>query len=192
MRVFTFGPEHSLADLEKRLHDALDATGHARAHRGRVGNECFVTTVEFLGSLASCLWLWRPSCNWSPAGAVRHVSSCSTTTARRRRGGLTSLPSRSPAAPVLELLVGHDLLELTVLPLELLEALGVVGLHAPELIAPPVIRLLRHLQVPGNLGNVRALVDMAMRWTCEYPCVLHLEPNALAANGMSAFESGGR
>ena len=35
-------------------------------------------------------------------------------------------------------------------------------------------------------------MDMAMRWTWEYPCVLHLEPNALAANGMSAFESGGR
>jgi hypothetical protein len=35
-------------------------------------------------------------------------------------------------------------------------------------------------------------MDMAMRSTCEYPCVLHLEPNELAANGMSAFESGGR
>jgi hypothetical protein len=31
-----------------------------------------------------------------------------------------------------------------------------------------------------------------MRSTCEYPCVLHLEPNELVANGMSVFESGGR
>jgi hypothetical protein len=30
-------------------------------------------------------------------------------------------------------------------------------------------------------------MDMAMRSTCEYPCVLQLEPNELAANGMSAF-----
>jgi hypothetical protein len=52
LRVFTCGPERSLVDLEKQLHDALDAAGHVRAHGGRVGNEWFVTTVEFLDSLA--------------------------------------------------------------------------------------------------------------------------------------------
>jgi hypothetical protein len=52
LRVFTYGPERSLADLERRLHDALDAAGHARAHGVRVGNEWFITTVEFLDSLA--------------------------------------------------------------------------------------------------------------------------------------------
>jgi hypothetical protein len=44
--------ERSLVDLEKRLHDSLDAAGHARAHGARVGNEWFITTVEFLDSLA--------------------------------------------------------------------------------------------------------------------------------------------
>jgi hypothetical protein len=52
LRVFTCGAERSLVDLEKRLHDSLDAAGHTRAHGGRVGNEWFVTTVEFLDTLA--------------------------------------------------------------------------------------------------------------------------------------------
>jgi hypothetical protein len=52
LRVFTCGPERSLVNLEKRLHDSLDAAGHTRAHGSRVGNEWFITTVEFLDSLA--------------------------------------------------------------------------------------------------------------------------------------------
>jgi T5orf172 domain-containing protein len=52
LRVFTCDTRRSLVDLERRLHDALDAAGHARAHGSRVGNEWFITTVEFLDSLA--------------------------------------------------------------------------------------------------------------------------------------------
>ena len=52
LRVFTGGSERSVLDLERRLHEALDAAGHARAHGDRVGNEWFITTVEFLDSLA--------------------------------------------------------------------------------------------------------------------------------------------
>jgi hypothetical protein len=52
LRVFTCASHHRLVDLERRLHDALDAAGHARAHGDRVGNEWFITTVEFLDSLA--------------------------------------------------------------------------------------------------------------------------------------------
>jgi hypothetical protein len=58
-------------------------------------------------------------------------------TARRRLDGLTSSLRDLPQGPVLQLLVGDDLLELAVLPLEILEPAGVVGLHAAELVAPP-------------------------------------------------------
>jgi hypothetical protein len=40
--------------------------------------------------------------------------------------------------------------------LKLLEALGVVGLEAAELLAPPVIGLLRDLEMLGDLGNILA------------------------------------
>jgi hypothetical protein len=44
----------------------------------------------------------------------------------------------------------------------------------------------------GRYDRASYDMDMAMRSTCEYKCVLHFDPKELAANGMSAFESGGR
>jgi hypothetical protein len=79
------------------------------------------------------------------------------TTARRRRDGLTSFLRDLPQRVDLQLLVGHDPLQAGVLPLEILQPLRVVGLHAAELVPPPVIGLLGHLQVPGDIGDLRAL-----------------------------------
>jgi hypothetical protein len=78
----------------------------------------------------------RPSRRWS------------TSTARRRLDGPTSFLVALPERIDLELLVGHDPIQPGVLPLDVLEPLGVVGLHAAELVPPPGIGLLGHLTVP--------------------------------------------
>jgi len=69
----------------------------------------------------------------------------SISTARRRRDGPTSSPADLSERVDLELLVGHDALETAVLPFEVLQALGVVDLHAAELVPPPVVGRLGHL-----------------------------------------------
>ncbi len=61
-----------------------------------------------------------------------------------------------PEGVDLELLVGDDALETGVLLGQVLEALGVVCLEAPILLAPPVIGLLRDLEVLGDLGDLFA------------------------------------
>ncbi len=66
---------------------------------------------------------------------------------------------RTPIVGPLELLVGHDALEAGVLPLQLAQSLGVVGLHAAELVAPPVVGLLGDLEVAGHLGEVLAFPE---------------------------------
>jgi hypothetical protein len=53
--------------------------------------------------------------------------------------------------------LGQQPLEPGVLLLQLLQALGVLGLQAPELVAPPKVRLLADTQLPGNLGDIGAL-----------------------------------
>jgi len=63
----------------------------------------------------------------------------------------------------LEFLVGNNPLEPDVLALEFLEVLGVVGLEATVLLAPPVIGLLGDLQVLGDLGDVLAFGQQLVR-----------------------------
>jgi len=53
----------------------------------------------------------------------------------------------------LEVPLGHQLLQLSVLPLELPETLGVRDVHPPELLPPPEDRLLAHPVLPCRLGN---------------------------------------
>ncbi len=49
-----------------------------------------------------------------------------------------------------------DALEAGVLPLQLAQSLGVIGLHAAELVAPPVVGLLGNFEVAGHLGELLA------------------------------------
>ena len=75
------------------------------------------------------------------------------TTALRRATGSEVSPGDLLKGVDLELLVGHDALEMRVLVAELLEALGVVGLETAVLVAPPVIGLLGDLEMLGDLGD---------------------------------------
>ena len=63
------------------------------------------------------------------------------------------------SACVSQRLIGDDALELRVLALELLQALGVVGLHPAVLVAPAVIRRLRDLQGLADLRDRAALAE---------------------------------
>ena len=58
---------------------------------------------------------------------------------------------------LIELRLREELLQPAVLTLKLLELLRVVGLHATELVPPPVIRLRRHLEMAGDFVDVFAL-----------------------------------
>jgi hypothetical protein len=73
------------------------------------------------------------------------------TTARRIR--LACADQVTSVAPTCRSL-GQELLEPGVLVLELFEPLGVVGLHAPLLVAPAVKRLLGGLEVPSDRRDV--------------------------------------
>jgi hypothetical protein len=79
-----------------------------------------------------------------------------------------------------------------------LEPAGVVGLHAAELVAPPVIGLLGHLQVPSHLGHVRTLAEKpiglarSLRMICSGVClrraiVMSLLRPAILGNGLSQW-----
>ena len=54
-------------------------------------------------------------------------------------------------APVLEQRLRQHLLELCVLPLQVLQPPGLVHLHVPELLLPPVERRLRDVRLPADL-----------------------------------------
>src|SRR5699024_6409128 len=56
-----------------------------------------------------------------------------------------------------QLCFSEQTLEGGVLLLELLEALGVVGLEPAVLVAPPVVRLFRHAQLAAHRRDVRAI-----------------------------------
>src|SRR6266536_1948064 len=75
----------------------------------------------------------------------------------------------SPVSPVeflkhvdVEQLIGHDLLQPSVLPLQLLEPLGTVGFHTAVLGHPPVPGRLGDLQVFAHLGQALALPDQLL------------------------------
>jgi len=66
-------------------------------------------------------------------------------------------PSHLLQSPVLQRLIGHDRLQPHVLPLELLQALRVVGLHPAVLRTPAMKRRLAHLQQLRDLRQLLAL-----------------------------------
>jgi hypothetical protein len=86
------------------------------------------------------------------------------TDASSQRGELDFHPSLGDllVGADVERLVGHDLLELAVLALQLLEPLDVVGLHPAVLVAPAV---------QGLLGDLQRL--------CCFPCRLSLREHLL-------------
>ncbi len=81
----------------------------------------------------------------------------SIATAWRRRAGLTSFLRHLLQGGVVEGEIGHDVLQPGILLLELLQLLGVVGLHPAVLVPPAVEGLLRNLQVLGHCGDVGAI-----------------------------------
>jgi hypothetical protein len=62
-----------------------------------------------------------------------------------------------------QLRVGEQALARGVLPLEVLEPLGVVGLQPAELVAPAVVGLLGDRQLAADVGDVLALTEHAVR-----------------------------
>jgi hypothetical protein len=82
-----------------------------------------------------------------------------------------------------------------VLLLELLQALGVVGLHAAVPVAPPVIRGFGHLEVPRHRCHVRALVEHPVRFVelpddllgvCLRLAIVNILPSPIVGNGLSS------
>jgi hypothetical protein len=88
------------------------------------------------------VWRWVERC-WP---TIRHARRCGIPSRLEHLHGSAS-PRRayqfprliSRSASISSSFVGHDPLQPSVLPLEVLEPLGVVGLHAAELVAPPVL-----------------------------------------------------
>ena len=70
--------------------------------------------------------------------------------------------------------VGQQPLECGVLPLQVPEPFGVVGVHPAELVAPPVVCLLGDLQLTADVSDVLALVIRSavasLRTTCSGVC----------------------
>ena len=77
----------------------------------------------------------------------------------RRHAGLRSFPGNLPECGLLQLRVGQQPLERGVLPLQVLEPFGVVGVHPAEVVALPLVRLLRDLQLTADVSDVLALVQ---------------------------------
>ena len=64
---------------------------------------------------------------------------------------------------LLQLGVGQQPLQRGVLPLEVLQPFGVIGLQPAELVAPPVVGLLGHPELPADIGDVLALAQHPIR-----------------------------
>jgi hypothetical protein len=71
-------------------------------------------------------------------------------------------PGDLPQGIDLELFVGDDALQALVLLLQLLQALGIVGLRPPELGTPAVIGGLGDLELAADLGHVGAFTGQAI------------------------------
>ena len=102
--------------------------------------------------------------NGEAGTAFRHPepsSSSATTTRERRFGGESCLGDELQRVDV-ERLIRDDPLQLGVLLLELLQALGVVGLHAALLIALAVSGRFGDFESPTSLGHVAALVEQLL------------------------------
>ncbi len=98
---------------------------------------------------------------WVDRGWPTSATGTAFTTPRTALGGPRRPAGGGPGSEVspvhllqhvdVEGLVGHDPLQPGVLALELLEALGVVGLHAAVLVAPAMEGRLGDLEVPAHL-----------------------------------------
>ena len=64
-----------------------------------------------------------------------------------------------PECGLVQLRVGQQPRERGVLPLQVLEPFGVVGVRPAEPVAPPVVRLLGDLQLTADVSDVRTLVQ---------------------------------
>src|SRR5207244_11543060 len=77
-----------------------------------------------------------------------------------------------------------------VLALELLEPLGVVGLHPAVLVAPAVIRVLADLQGLGDLGDRLALAEHPVRLAQLADDLLGRLPASLHPESLLAHDRG--
>src|SRR5205823_7246602 len=83
-----------------------------------------------------------------------------------------------------------DRLQARVLALELLEPLGVVGLHPAVLVAPAVIRVLADLQGLGDLGDRLALAEHPVRLAQLADDLLGRVPASLHRESLLAHDRG--
>ena len=153
-----------LLRVEVMAPPTQDGVGSAIAPAGVVTGEVPQLSTK-IGVGSECLgrWHWLERCCRAIGRARRceRPSRCwSMWAARRRCDGLTISRDDLPKCEVLKLFVGHQALELRVLLLELLQALGVVSLHTPYwLVPPPVIGGLCHLEMAGDRRHVGPLVQ---------------------------------
>ncbi len=126
-----------------------------------------------------------------PEPVLEHLHG---STSPRRAYQFPRLISRS--ASISSSLSGHDALEAGVLPLQLPETLGVVGLHPAELVTPPVVGRLGHLQVANHLvsslpsPSIRS-ASRSLRMICSGVCrrlaiVMILPSPTIVGNGLTS------
>jgi hypothetical protein len=81
---------------------------------------------------------------------------------------------------LLQLRVGQQPLETGVLALQILQAFRVVGLESTELVTPPVVGLLRDLQLPAHAQHPIGLRELAHDLLRRVPlprCHVLVEPS---------------